>query len=59
MTSKRLKKQLKESHAEIVKLREENRKMKEKIEEHLDLCEEALENIQKEWSRDIYPYKNK
>jgi hypothetical protein len=35
---------LKEAQAEIVKLREENRQMKEKIAEHLDLCEEALEN---------------
>jgi cell division protein FtsB len=31
MTTKRLKKQLKEAQAEIVKLREENMQMKEKI----------------------------
>jgi hypothetical protein len=44
MTVKRLKRQLKEAQAVIVQLREENKKMKRKIAEHLDLCEEALEN---------------
>jgi regulator of replication initiation timing len=39
-----LKKQLKEAHDEIVKLREENKHMKRRIAEYLDLCEEALEN---------------
>jgi hypothetical protein len=39
MTVKILKRQLKESQAEIVQLREENMQMKGKIEEHLDLCE--------------------
>jgi hypothetical protein len=34
---------LKEAQDVIVQLREENRKMKRKIAEHLDLCEEALE----------------
>jgi len=43
MTTKILKKQLKEAQTKIVKLREENRKMKERIVEHLDLCEEALD----------------
>jgi hypothetical protein len=35
---------LNEAHAEIVKIREENRKMKERITKHLDVCEEALKN---------------
>ena len=44
MTTKILKRQLKEAQDEIVEMRGKNRKMKERIEEHLDLCQEALEN---------------
>jgi precorrin-2 methylase len=44
MTIKRLRKQLKEAQVVIVQLREENKQMKRKIAEHLDLCEGALEN---------------
>jgi hypothetical protein len=43
MTIKILKRQLKEGQAVIVQLREENRKMKRRIAEHLNLCGEALE----------------
>ena len=43
MIVKILKRQLKEAQAGILQLREENMKMKRKIEKHLDLCEEALE----------------
>jgi len=58
MTTKILKKQLKEAHDEIVKLREENKHMKKRIAEHLDLCEK-LWKMEKGWSRGLYPYKNK
>jgi hypothetical protein len=44
MTTKILNKQLKEAQAEIVKLGEENKQMKERIAEHLGMCKEALEN---------------
>jgi len=44
MTVKILMNPLKEAQAGIAKLKEENRQMKEKIAEHLDPCEESLEN---------------
>jgi hypothetical protein len=44
MQIKMLRKQLKEAQDVIVQRREENRQIKIKIEEDLDLCEGALEN---------------